>query len=57
MKIIRNLVIGGKEPTDVNVGWLKPTEDNSFRLLVFNGDGWYPVAIDVTIESVGKLMF
>ena len=39
MKIIRNLVMGEKEPTDVNVGWLKPIEDGNFKLFFFDGSG------------------
>lgn len=57
MKVVRNLLISSIEPTDTNVGWLKPLPDGNFKLFFFNNDGWTPILIDITIKSVGKLAF
>lgn len=56
MKVVRNLVISSIEPTDTNVGWLKPLPDGNYKLFFFN-NGWTPILIDIKIESVGQLMF
>ena len=56
MKVVRNLLISSTEPTDTNVGWLKPLPDGNFKLF-FNNGGWTPILIDITIESVGQLAF
>lgn len=32
MKVVRNLLISSTEPTDTNVGWLKPLPDGNFKL-------------------------
>lgn len=56
MKVVRNLLISSTEPTDTNVGWLKPLPDGNYKLFFFN-NGWTPILIDIKIESVGQLMF
>lgn len=56
MKVVRNLLISSTEPTDTNVGWLKPLPDGNYKLFFFN-NGWIPILIDIKIESVGQLMF
>ena len=56
MKVVRNLVISNIEPSDTNVGWLKPLPDGNYKLFFFN-NGWTPILIDIKIESVGQLMF
>ena len=35
MKVVRNLLISNTEPTDTNVGWLKPLPDGNFKLFFF----------------------
>lgn len=35
MKVVRNLVISNIEPTDTNVGWLKPLPDGNYKLFFF----------------------
>ena len=39
MKVVRNLLISSTEPTDTNVGWLKPLPDGNFKLFFFNNSG------------------
>lgn len=52
MKVIRDLLVSSTEPTDTNVGWLKPLPDGNFKLFFFNNSGWTPVLMDITYQLV-----
>lgn len=53
MKVVRNLLISSIEPTDTNIGWIKPLPNGSFELLFFGSSGWVPVSGEIS----GKIKF
>lgn len=52
MKVVRNLLISSIEPTDTNIGWIKPLPNGSFELLFFGSSGWVPVSGKIKFQYI-----
>lgn len=53
MRTIKDIIISAYEPSETNVGWLKPMSNKTFMLFFFGSKGWTPISI----ESSGELKF
>ena len=47
MKVIRNIRISNTAPINTEVGWLKPLDDGTFKLMFCGPNGWTDAASGV----------
>lgn len=47
MKLIKNIVISKEAPQLIEVGWLQPLDDGTFKLKFNDGNGWKDAASGV----------
>lgn len=52
MKNIKDIIISTIEPSDKNVGWLKPMLNKAFILFFFGGKGWTPVTGNISLKYI-----